>query len=270
MQTTPMDQVGTEFHPAEGYTVQLPDTDYLVIVAGALYGSPGSRFNHANVAAKQNRLHEFKHYRKTGSKFWTGKAGVDFLFVIPKDKIHLVHEKGYSYVPVIINGQKFALNVSGGTFNGWTDTVREYAHVGCGSSQKMLHRLADVALSPEECKAQGITVNLRSMDEHETAQFVEHATKQMIQSKLNKDHAIVLGHGYSVGNKLIGPFRVENRSTNWKNRQLSRWLVATPAGFYRATSKNIDWEATAKASGLEVAEPFSVNYVGEVSEPVEA
>ena len=146
-----------------GYRVLVAPGDHLVLVAGATYGKPAADFRHPNVVARKCEVHEFKHYRKAGSKFWTARPGVNFCLVIPKDRIEMVPEKGYSYVPVKINGQRLVLNVSGGGgcgYPGWTDWVRRVVHTSVGFPKKTLKLLADVALSPDECKAKGITFPL--------------------------------------------------------------------------------------------------------------
>jgi len=149
-----MDLAGESFQVEEGYQVILPPGDHLIVVAGAHLGEPGYDFDHPNVAAKKSELFEYKHYRKGGSKFWTSKAGISFSFVIPKAQIELLPEKGYSYVPVLVHGRKCRLNVSGGTGNGgWTDFVRQVAHVGCGWTIAALRSLAAIALNPDECRA---------------------------------------------------------------------------------------------------------------------
>jgi len=253
-----MNQVGTKFNPNgdEKYTVVLPEEDYLIVVAGTFYDSAGSRFEHPNIAAKQNRLYEFKHYRRNGSKFWTSKTGLDFLFVIPKDKILLVNEKGYSYVPIFINGKDFHINTSGGGAAEWTDWVRQYAHVGCDYTQKVLHKLAEVALSPNECKSKGITIDLRKLTENEINGFVESATKQIYQSKLDAGHKVILFEGYHI-NDSKGPFEIDDRYTSSKGRKLNKWLVDC----YRITPKHINWIQTAKANNMEIPEPKSVKYI---------
>jgi hypothetical protein len=263
MDTTPMSEAGTVFHPTgkPTYRVELPPGDHLIVVAGVFYGTAGSRFSHPNVVAKQSRMHDFKHYRENGSKFWTSRAGINLLFVIPKDKIHLVHEEGHSYVPVVINGEKCRLNVSGGTKDGWTDWVRQRVHVGCGCSQKTLRRLADVALTPAECRAQGITINLEETDDHDSKRLIDFATQQLIQRKLAAGHRIVLAGTTIDGNQ--GPFEIEKRGADRKGRKTGAWIVRCP-GYpprCRVTAKHIDWVETAKASGLEVAELVSVVFI---------
>ena len=88
-----------------GYRVLIETGDHLILVAGATYGTPAASFQHPNLVARKCEVHEFKHYRQAGSKFWTARPGVNFYLVIPKDRIEMVPERGYSYVPVKINGQ---------------------------------------------------------------------------------------------------------------------------------------------------------------------
>lgn len=241
--------------------VKIEAGDYLIVVAGSFFGSAGAKFSHSNIVAKQNRLHDFKHYRKSGSKFWTSRAGIDFYFVIPKSKIYLLNEAGYSYVKVQINGEKWSFNVSGGTGDGcWTDWVRRETHVGCGCTQKSLRLLAEVALSPEECKARGITLDMRDMTDREASGFVERATESLIRNKLNVGHKIVLSDCTIHDGK--GPFEIESRGKNYTGRQLGKWIVISGGYRCRVSPKNIDWTETAKASDLEVAEPYSINYIG--------
>ena len=119
-----MDLAGERFQVEGGYRVELPPGNHLIVVAGANMGEPAYDFDHPNIAAKKSELFEFKHYRKSGSKFWTSKAGISFYLVIPKAQIELLPEKGYSYVPVLIHGRKCRLNVSGGTRQRRLDRLR--------------------------------------------------------------------------------------------------------------------------------------------------
>ena len=148
-----------DFEVEEGYRVELPPGNHLIVVAGAHMGEPAYDFDHPNIVAKKSELFEFKHYRKSGSKFWTSKAGISFYLVIPKAQIELLPEKGYSYVPVLIQGRKCFLNVSGGgggINSGWTDYVARVAHIGCGwTIRRPFASLAGIAVSPFECQAPG-------------------------------------------------------------------------------------------------------------------
>jgi hypothetical protein len=240
-----MSEAQNPFHPTDepDYAVELPPEDYLIVVAGTRFNSPAARFQHPNVAAKQNTVHEFKHYRKNGSKFWTEQAGVDFFFIVPKSQIYLVKEKGFSYVPVIINGEKFSLNVSAVGSSNWTDFVRQYAHLGCGCKRKTLKKLAEVAITPQNVK-------IREQSHFNKSLFVELATKQLHLPNLNQGHKIVLD-GASI-NQSKGPFEIKSREIDRKGRKLRTWIVLCP-GFpsrYQVPAKFIDWTETAKANGF--------------------
>ncbi len=153
-----MDLAGERFEVEEGYRVDLPPGNHLIVVAGVKMGEPAYDFDHLNIVAKKSELFEFKHYRKSGNKFWTSKAGISFYLAIPKAQIEILPEKGYSYVPVLIQGRKCILNVSGiggGIDGGWTDYVRRVVDIGCGWKIAALRSLAGIALSPDECRARG-------------------------------------------------------------------------------------------------------------------
>ena len=134
------------------YQVAIEPGEFLVVCAGATVGKASANFKHPNVAASGKVIHGFKHYRKGGSKFWTERAGMDFIFVIPRNAIKMLPEKGYSYVRAEINGVKVRFNVSGGTANGWTDWLGTRTQISVNHKIKDLKKLADVAVrnSPME------------------------------------------------------------------------------------------------------------------------
>ena len=125
------------------YHVQLPEGDYLLVSAGLEYGSSAAKFDSDKILRTERRVHNFKHYANN-RKWWTKKPGIDIWFAIPKDKIFMVHERGYSYVPVEIGGVRFNLNVSGGTSDGWTDYVNHGCSIGIFRAKKNLKALADM------------------------------------------------------------------------------------------------------------------------------
>ena len=169
-----MDLAGEKFQVEAGYEVELPPGDHLIVVAGAHMGEPAYDFDGPNLAAKKSEIFEFKHYRRSGSKFWTSRAGISFYFVLPKSQIELVAEKGYSYVPVLIQGRKCHLNVSGGGGSGgWTDYVRRVAHIGCGWSLSALRQLAAIAVSPGECRREGVTLEIEPLADDQRRGFVD-------------------------------------------------------------------------------------------------
>ena len=180
-----MDLAGERFQVEERYEVRLPPGDHLIIVAGAHLGESGYDFDHPNIAAKKSELFQFKHYRQGGSKFWIAKAGISFYFAIPKAQIELLPEKGYSYVPVLIQGRKCHLNVSGGTGdNGWTDWVHQGVDIGCGWTIAALRSLATIALNPEDCRTQGITLAIEPLKDYQRSGFLEAAATAAMRPRL--------------------------------------------------------------------------------------
>jgi len=258
-----MNLAGERFQVEEGYQVRLPPGDHLIVVAGAHLGKPGYNFDHPNIAAKKSELFEFKHYRKGGSKFWTSRAGISFYFVIPKAQIELLPEKGYSYVPVLIHGRKCRLNVSGGTGNGgWTDYVRQVAHVGCGWPIGALQSLAAVALGTDECRLQGINLEIEPLKDCQRAGFVETAAAVTMRTRLRSGSQVLLRDGWDyLGSQ--GPFTIESRPRR------KRYFVCT-AGLARVRIQYaaIDWVKTAEINGVTVPGAVLVNRIGPVSEPM--
>ena len=246
-----------------GYKVEIEPGDHLILVAGATYGTAAAQFQHPNLAARGCEVHEFKHYRKGGSKFWTARPGVNFYLVIPKDRIEMIPEKGYSYVPVRINGQEIKLNVSGGGgSDGWTDWVHRVAHTSVGFPQKTLKLLADVALSPAECKARGITFPLVGLDGSQKQRFIRLAAEKDAKSAIK------------AGSKLV----VDVHACTWDS-ELSPLVTvaATAAGHaqqvpatddrghpWRVKFSQVDWHKTAEANGIRLASPEAVNHIGPI------
>ena len=88
MQNTPvsLEAAGTKWilddTPGEEYVVNIPDGTHVAVCFGEDARKPVSHFTHPNLAATQERLHEFKHDRPSGSKFWTASAGVAVIRMI--------------------------------------------------------------------------------------------------------------------------------------------------------------------------------------------
>ena len=257
-----MDLAGERFRIEDGYQVELPPGDHLIVIAGAQFGEPAYDFDHPNVAAKKSEPFDFKHYRKSGSKFWTSKPGISFYFVIPKAQIELLPEKGYSFVPVLIRGRKCHLNVSGGTGNGgWTDYVRRVAHVGCGWTIAALRLLATIALTPEECHTQGIALEIESLRDYQLAGFVESAAAITMRTRLKAGSQVVLRSGWNyLGSQ--GPFAVESRP-----HRKRYFLCKAGSSPIRIQYAAIDWAKTAEINGVAVPSPVLVNRLGPVLEP---
>jgi len=256
-----MDLAGEKFQVEEGYEVRLPLGDHLIVVAGAHLGEPGHDFDHPNIAAKKSELFEFKHYRKGGSKFWTSKAGISFYFAIPKAQIELLPEKGYSYVPVLIRDRKCRLNVSGGTTNGgWTDFVSQVAHIGCGWPASALRSLATIAISPDECRSQGITLEIEPLKDYQRAGFVETAAAVTMRSRLGPGSQVLLRDGWSYGGSQR-PFAVESRPPRKRY-----FICVSGIARVRIQYAAIDWIKTAAANGVAVSGPIFVNRIAPVAD----
>ena len=258
-----MDLAGERFQVEEGYQVKLPPGGWLIVVAGAHLGEPAYDFDHPNIAAKKSELFEFKHYRKGGSKFWTSKAGISFHFVIPKAQIELLPEKGYSYVPVLIHGRKCHLNVSGGTGNGgWTDYVHQMVHIGCGWTIAALRSLAAIALNPDECRAQGVTLGIDPLKDYQQAGFVETAAAVTMRTRLGPGSQILLRDGWDyMGSQ--GPLAVESRP-----HRKRYFICVSGTAHVHVQYVAIDWGKTAEANGVTVPGPLLVNRIGRILEPI--
>jgi len=240
------------------YHVELPDTEYFVLVAGGNYPAAATRYDHPNVAAKQDKVFLTRSYWPNGSKRWCQHAGRDFYFVIPRDRIALVFAKGYSYVPVIINGQTLHLNVSGGTIDGWTDFVRQQVSVGIQFSKQKLDLLAEAALPPEESRGKA-SLELTELSAGDAAGFVELLAGQVCRSRLENGHKLVLRDGCSYDGSR-GPFFLETKATR-RRYYIAKVGSEHRAGF-RAPYTTIDWTATAAANEFAVPRPIQENRVG--------
>lgn len=241
-----------------GYYVELPDSECLVVVAGANYPAAATRYDHPNVAARQDEVFHTRAYWPDGRKKWFQHAGRAFFFVIPRSRIALVFDKGYSYVPVVINGQAFRMNVTGGTFDGWTDFVRQRCHVGIGFTRKMLDVLAEVALPPEQCGSEG-AFDLAEMDSDDAATFVELVAGHVCRSRLKQGDKLFLRQGWSYEGSR-GPFYVVSKP---KGRRC--YVVGCEQRpSVRANYAAIDWTDTAAANGFVVDLPLQENRTGQV------
>jgi hypothetical protein len=258
-----MDLAGETFQVAKGYRVQLPLGNHLIVVAGANLDKPAYTFDHPNIAAKKSELFEFKHYRKGGSKFWTSKAGISLYFVIPKAQIELLPEKGYSYVPVLIHGRKCHLNVSGigGGNDGWTDYVRRVVNIGCGWTLAALRSLATIALSPDECRVQGITLEIEPLKDYQQTGFIEAAAAVTMRTRLCPGNQVLLRNGWDFQGSQ-GPFAIEFPPHR------KRYLLCT-SGLSRVRIQfaAIDWSKTAEINGVTVPGAVLVNRIGPVLAP---
>jgi hypothetical protein len=188
--------------PGEEYHVEVDPGEYLVVEAGSLVGTPAARFTHPNVAARVNRVYEFKHYHGNGGKSWTSKAGVSFYLVIPRSCVFLLPEKGYSYIPAMINGVKVRFNVSGGTVNGWTDWLHTHTQISVNHCLRDLKKLAEVAVRGTDLEPIGFKAKDEEEVNREMVSWARLGAKQELKVVVGAQ--VMLGDGRTPE----GPFTI--------------------------------------------------------------
>lgn len=246
------------------YQVDIEPGEYMVITAGSFAGTAMARFTHPNIAASAKRVLEFKHYRANGSKFWTARAGVDHIFIIPRTAIKMLPQKGYSYIPVEINGVKTIFNVSGGTMGGWTDLLHTHVSISCGHKLKDLKKLAEVAvrnspleplsvkeMEPAE-KAQWERLYARASGTviEKVAKLIEEGKKPTI--KMLAGYDTQEGIGLSVVRRAKKTITGDNCWTYEYTGALKYILMDAKEYFNgcRVKLNQVDWAKTAEANGL--------------------
>lgn len=249
------------------YQIEIEPGEFMVIRAGVTVDSRMSTFKHPNVVASRV-IHEFKHYRKGGGKFWTARAGIDFFFVIPRSAIKMLPEKAYSYIPAEINGVKVAFNVTGGTRNGWTDWLNTRTSIGVNHGIRDLRRLAEVAINPSP-----FDITPKAMDAEQEATWKRLAARtsktiisQIVQMADNGKAPIIKmmpGYAEEEGTlvKVIRRWRKENLDPTPEGNQRWRYVddgavkqlvvsVGNWGSKVRAKMAQVDWNATAIVNGL--------------------
>ena len=251
MQT--MAEAGKEFSIANengevDYRVELSEGDYLFVTASMAYGSSAAKFDSAKILHTQKRILNFKHYSRN-RKWWTERPGIDIVFAIPKSKIYMLPEKGYSYVPIEIGGVKFHLNVSGGTSKqGWTDYVSQGCSIGVFAAKKNLKVLSNNAEIPSGISS--MFDSWRAMDENEMKKYNKLCAFYDAKDKLKIGDKIVLDC-YCSFQDSQGPFSISRKPP----RKHSFICVANDsyASSFLVKYKNIDWLETAKVNDIPVA-----------------
>lgn len=242
------------------YQVQIEEGENQIVVMGFLANKPASNYKHPNISATVKRIHEFKHYRKHGSKFWTSRAGVDHYLVVPRNKITLLPEKGYSYVKAEINGVKVSFNVSGGTGNGWTDWLGTIAHTSVN------HKLSDLKKIAEVSIRQDIT-DIRELSEDEIKTWnrlafkanpkIKNAICKMIEEKKNPVIELVPGYDQTIGYgvDLNRKWKVERISSDTCRHGFIGGIKSIVTKFDEfglkcVKERQIDWYLTAQKNHL--------------------
>lgn len=257
-QTALLSTLGTKVNINENYVVLLPDTDHIVVVAGARYPDAASNFEHPAVAAKIKRVAHTRAYWPDGRKKWFAHPIVDYFFVIPKDRIELVFEEGHSYVPVNINGARYRFNVTGGGAAQWTDWVNQVAHVGIGFTLKKLKGLAEVALTVEEVKQRGIKFPIEAPDSDEDRHFTDLVAGFVCRDKLKPGDKLVIQDSHHFNITDSKEFVIVER--NAKRRNFHVWLIEG-ASRGKVPYSGVNWTATAKANNLPLDSSGLENYL---------
>jgi len=238
----------TEDEQGREYRWSIEDGDNMVIIAP----STVMNFDHPNLAARVNAVFELKHYMVYGKK-WTEKAGVEYFFVIPKDRIELVEQRGHSYVNIVINGAQFVLNVSGHTTNeGWEDIIRLQAHTCILKTKKQLKALAEAALSPEDVVKTNWSFDV---DIKRTQRFFEMASQPVVLDKIKEGMWLMLAKDCSFRGSR-GPFLISGVSRRRRRLYFEHLYVKY---------NQIDWRLTAEQNNIDIDIPESFNRVGIVN-----
>ena len=259
----------------EKYDIEIEAGDYLVVVMGFGVDKAASRFKHPNISASYKKVHEFKHYRKNGGKFWTSKAGIDHVFVIPRDKITIIPEMGYSYIKAEINGVKVVFSVSGGSCRGgWADYLNNTTHTCINHKLEDVKKIAEVSVKFEAIS------NIAKMNNEEkilagselerwnelAAKFDNKKKKEVknikeIITKMveeNKKPYIVMNKGFTIDKAMA-----INVNRKWKSRRIDEnhgemTQTGMPKSFtvtvnnyrYNVKISQIDWDKTAQENKI--------------------
>jgi hypothetical protein len=255
--------------PGEQYQVEIEPGDYLVIRAGATAGKASARFSHPNVAASGKVIHEFKHYRSGGSKFWSARAGVDHYFVVPRTAVKLLPVKGYSYIPAEINGIKVRFNVSGGTANGWTDWLRTSVVISVNHKVSDLKKIAEVSVRNSQFEPI-VHKPLDAGDEIRWNRLASRLSKDLIEkiAKLAEEKKAPIvkflpGFAGNEGRVVEVTRRAKKVNIETEAGFVKSWRIEYTGavkglilvidgtwGRVRAKVGQIDWAATAVANGI--------------------
>lgn len=244
----------------EGYGIKVAAGANLILTFAFKLPNPLIDFMHSKLAAKRVKILEFKHYRDSGSKFWTAHAGFELTFVVPKSALKLVLKKTHSYPEVMLGNHAIRLNVS---LTGGCGPTLEYigqdVNACVGYSAKIIKAVADVSLSPEICGRRE-TDPAKIYSEYDIknerrADWLKAAYCKLVKLEKGKKVVILKDASMYGGETFI----VEDITKNG-----ARLLLKRETGNYNchAGRNVIDWQATAAANGVEVRFPAEFSYVG--------
>jgi hypothetical protein len=258
---------GGKYWIAKDYLVEFPTGTHLLLVVGQSHEKPGAKFEHPAVLKRENRIHEYKHYRRQGSKFWTARAGVDLVFAVPLNRITALPKKGHSYPYIEIGGEEITLNVSGGGGEVWTEWVRDAASTSCNMPLKKLKAIAGAAIPLGEFKGELPSRDITPEElQREQEQWLGIVASLEVKNRLikevdaGKQMKVVLGKGYSFswgeGSGDEGVATHVMRTGDYVTYPAGyKHKTYPPKGFLvgntRVKFTQVDWAKTAAANGMD-------------------
>ena len=249
------------------YFVEFAPDPYLCICFGSTVGHPASRWEHPKIAARCARILEFKRYLPGGGKYWTAKAGVNVFLVFRKQDLLLKPDATYSFPELVIAGERIQLSTSGGgsgVREGWTDWIPRCVSACANHPVRTLNRIAEAALSIDEAKATGITMDARTLPEDRFERYRELSGMADVRAQLTEGKPFMLASGYSYGyDRSKGPFVIRGR----RKKHWTFWVDEDRRGVSEVQAKMINWVETARLNGIELPDPGAgqFNHLGELS-----
>lgn len=246
---------------------QLPK-DFILLVLGFSHDKPAAKMDHPAILDRKNRIHEYKHYRASGGKFWTAHAGTDILVAVSRDRITLLPEKTYSYPKVEIGGQKITLNCSGGGAGTWTDYISGISHTTTNMPLKTVKAILSNALPKSFFEKQGQVPLLRDSNEGETPEYIAARERRWLELVAQNEvrQRIIADVEAGIERKIVldgCSWKGEHtfftnevlRRVKWDGRKCpAKGFVATLKDYYgscKVKFSQIDWLKTAEANGYD-------------------
>ena len=132
------------------FIVIMEDGETLDLTVGFTGNSPkGMAYRHP-LAVSAERQMDFKHTSNSGHKSWSTAQGIEHTFTIPRSKVLLTRDCGYSYPKVLIEGEEITLNTSGGSYaDGWGDFIYGSASTVVNGPLSWLAALEKIAIVKE-------------------------------------------------------------------------------------------------------------------------
>lgn len=227
------------------YFLKVEPGEFQIAVLPFEVGTPGYNLEDPKVFARNPAVFDRKH-ENDNRKWWTRHAGVNLCIVIPKDKIEVVPEVGYSYPKFKINGETLSFSTSGGTSgNGtWTDWLTNKGHVGCNAPLKVIRKLLAVALTPQEATAKGFKCDLPRLGKDEFQDWTDLALAKTYRDYLKTGQKLSFSGDY----KFV--FDTANGAT-FDAFNKNKLNVTIGGKKYQGIAKNFDWTKTATENKWE-------------------